>query len=82
MSIDLSGYDPADPEAQQNPFPHYARLRRDNPVFLHPELQVYFVARYDTVREVLADPHTYSSKLSNAASMPSDPQTLVKLARP
>jgi cytochrome P450 len=77
----FSGYDPADPGSQQNPFPHYATLRSQAPVYQHPKTGVYFVSRYSTVREVLADPVTYSSRFSNAASMPDDPQLLAKIGK-
>ncbi len=77
----LSGYDPTDPAAQQDPFPHYAALRRDAPVYQHPKSGVYFVSRYDTVREVLADPTTYSSQFSNAATMPNNPELLRELGK-
>jgi cytochrome P450 len=76
-----SGYDPADGAAQQNPFPHYARLRREAPVYRHPDSGVLFISRYDTVRTVLADPVVYSSRQSNAATMPDDPELLGKLAK-
>jgi cytochrome P450 len=77
----LAGYDPADPAAQQDPFPHYRTLRREAPVYRHPKTGVYFVSRYATVREVLADPVTYSSRFSNAATMPDDPALLAELGR-
>jgi cytochrome P450 len=79
MSFDLENYDPADPALQQNPFPHYARLRREAPVFRHPKSGTYFVSRYDTVREVLGNPGLFSSRRSNAATLPSDPAVLKRL---
>ena len=73
---EFSGYDPEDPGSQQDPFPHYATLRSEAPVYQHPKSGVYYVSRYSTVREVLADPVTYSSKFSNAATMPDNPELL------
>lgn len=40
-------YDPLDPRVQQNPYPYYAKLRRDEPVKWLPRLQAFSVARYD-----------------------------------
>jgi cytochrome P450 len=77
----FAGYDPSDPAAQQDPFPHYAVLRREAPVYRHPKSGVYFVSRYHAVREVLADPVTYSSKFSNAATVPNNPELLGKLGK-
>ncbi len=77
----FTGYDPGDPSAQQDPFPHYQRLRKEAPVYQHPKTGVYYVSRYSTVREVLADPVTYSSRLSNAATMPDNPAVLAELGR-
>ena len=69
--VDLSNYHPMDPATQQDPFPHYALLRSEAPVFRHPELGLYFVSRLDTVRQVLGDTETFSSRFSNAATAPS-----------
>ena len=78
---EFSGYDPEDPGSQQDPFPHYATLRSEAPVYQHPKSGVYYVSRYSTVREVLADPVTYSSKFSNAATMPDNPELLGELGK-
>ncbi len=77
----FSGFDPGDPSAQQNPFPHYQRLRKEAPVYRHPKTGVYYVSRYATVRTVLADPVTYSSRFSNAATMPENPAVLAELGK-
>jgi cytochrome P450 len=66
--VDLANYHPMDPATQQDPFPYYARLRAEAPVFRHPALGIYFVSRLDTVRQVLAEPATFSSRFSNAAT--------------
>ena len=67
----LEGYDPMAPAVQQDPFPHYAALRREAPVFRHPKTGIYFVSRLDTVRAILADTGTFSSRMSNAATQSS-----------
>lgn len=54
-------YDPLDPCVQQNPYPYYAKLRRDEPVKWLPRLQAFSVARYDDVAAVLRDGQLFSS---------------------
>ena len=68
--IDLATYDPMDRDIQQCPFPHYAALRDHGPLFLHQQTGMYFVSRLDTMRVVLRDTETFSSKFSNAGTMP------------
>jgi cytochrome P450 len=66
--VDLETYNPLDPAVQQNPFPSYATLRRKAPVFRHPLTGIYFVSRYSTVKHVLGDTGTFSSRMANAVS--------------
>jgi cytochrome P450 len=56
------GSRPTGPPFGQNPYPYYARLRRDSPVFRTPgTAAVYLVSRYAGVSAVLSDPETFSS---------------------
>ncbi len=71
MTSDLSNYDPMDPATQQDPFPHYALLRREAPAFRHPKTGLFFVSRLDTVRQVLADTTTFSSNMASGDTPPS-----------
>ena len=66
----LASYDPTDPAVQQNPFPHYAALREQAPVWRGPG-GIYFVSRHDAVVEVLRQPNTFSSQWGNSAGAPS-----------
>lgn len=45
-----------------DPFPMYKSLRNSQPVYHVAEMNMYYVTRYDLVREVLRDTATYSSK--------------------
>jgi cytochrome P450 len=76
--IDLTTYDPMEPSIQQCPFPHYAALRREAPVYHHPLTGMYFVSRLDTVSEVLRDTDTFSSKMSNRGTVGS-PETMARV---
>jgi len=66
VDVDLANYDPMDRAVQQCPFPHYAALRAATPVFHHPQTGLYFVSRLDTIKAVLRDTETFSSRFSNA----------------
>ncbi|WP_409329665.1 cytochrome P450 [Trujillonella humicola] len=63
--------DPYDPDFQQSPFPTYARLRREAPVFPVPGHGWYAVTRMDLVRAALRDPVTYAN--SGVAGRRSEP---------
>ena len=78
-AIDLTRYDPMEREVQQDPFPYYAALRRDAPVFKHPITGIYFVSRLDTVNDVFADPGRFSSQFSNTGTMPGSSEMIEQL---
>ncbi|MGW2288717.1 cytochrome P450 [Streptomyces phaeochromogenes] len=46
----------------QDPYPAYARLRREAPVWWCEEQSAWLVSRYDDVRSVLLDAQSYSNK--------------------
>lgn len=50
-----------DPETLQNPYPFFARLRNEAPVFLEPDYGVYLVSRYDDVTTVAKNPDVFSA---------------------
>lgn len=49
-------YNPFHPDFLRDPYPHYARLRRQAPVYRHPVFGVVYLTRYDDVLGVLRDP--------------------------
>ena len=61
MNIDISSFNPFDPETPQCPFPHYAKMREEQPVLKVVGLGIHMVTRHDLVMQVLRDPQTYSS---------------------
>lgn len=61
MTIDISNFNPFDPETLQCPFPHYAKMREEQPVLKVEGLGIHMVTRHDLVMQVLRDPQTYSS---------------------
>src|SRR5690606_15539832 len=56
-----AAYDPLNPAITANPYPHYAVLRKEEPVKWLESLQGFAVARWDDVMTVLTDSKTFSS---------------------
>jgi cytochrome P450 len=56
-------FDPSAPELVEDPYPAYARLRREAPVLHLLADDVWAVSRYADVAAILRDPATYSSKV-------------------
>lgn len=54
-------YNPLDPAVTANPYPHYAKLRAEEPVKWLDMMQGFAVSRWDDVEEVLGDGKTFSS---------------------
>ena len=67
--VDYTRYDPFAPEMQQNPFPWYAALRENAPVWKHPGSGIVFVSRHSNVSQILADTTTYSSRFASQPTM-------------
>jgi cytochrome P450 len=65
----IARFDPFTPEAIADPYPHYRRLRDEAPVCWLPDLNAWFVARYDDVATVVHDPATFSSAAGMGALM-------------
>jgi cytochrome P450 len=45
----------------RDPFPAYAQLLREQPIYFDPAVGFYVVSRYEDIRRILMDPKTYSS---------------------
>ena len=46
----------------EDPYPALARLRRDAPVHLYPELDTFLISRYHDVRDISRNPELWSVK--------------------
>lgn len=70
-----SEFNPFHGEQLADPYPFYARARREEPVFYSPMLGMWYVTRYDDIVTVARDPVRFCS--SESVSMPLDytPQT-------
>ncbi len=56
-----------------DPFPAYARMRADNPVFYDPQTHHWNVFRYEDVQRVLSDYETFSSQFAGDPNDPTQP---------
>jgi cytochrome P450 len=54
-------YDPYDVELNINPFPVFARIREEAPLYYNPELDFYALSRYDDVNKAVIDHETFIS---------------------
>ena len=55
-------YNPFDPAVRRDPYPVYARLRAEAPVFRNDALGISFVSRYHDVFTILKSPAAFSSR--------------------
>ena len=76
--LDLRTFNPFDPQTLQCPWPHYAKMRAEEPVLHIESLGMYFVTRHDLVSEVIRDVTTYSSLFGNT-SMPLPAEARAKM---
>lgn len=54
-------FNPFDDATRRNPFPLYARARREHPVYPHPGFPIVSVFRYADIQAILKDPETWSN---------------------
>lgn len=70
QAVDLQTYNPLDRKVQQDPFPYYAELRRQAPVFRHEASGLYFISSMDAILDVLSAPTLFSSRASKPDTPP------------
>jgi len=54
-------FDPLDPDYLADPYPLYARFRREAPIFYAPKIDFWVVSRYEDMQNILKDPETFSN---------------------
>lgn len=54
-------YDPFDPAVISDPYPAYARLRDEHPVYYNERMNFYVLSRYDDIFHALRKPQLFSS---------------------
>ncbi|WP_459800202.1 cytochrome P450 [Herbidospora sp. RD11066] len=70
-------FDPLSPEQLADPYPLYARLRREAPVFYSEAHGLWVVSRYEDVLAVVRDTETFSSQNAVRASVRPLPQPVL-----
>ncbi len=59
-----------DPRFVRDPYPFLARARLDAPIFQLPGMNLWLVTRYEDVRKILRDPHTFSNANTQGTVVP------------
>ncbi len=76
----LDQVNPFDPELLQDPYPYFAQLREEAPVYRHPATGVVSVATYDLIMEVNRQPLVFSNdfgaQLRSGAPTQQDPEEM------
>jgi cytochrome P450 len=68
-------FDPRTVAVQQCPFPYYARLRQESPVYFEPHTGWWFVTRHEDVVSAFGRPDALSSRVGQyLRPAPSDPE--------
>ena len=63
MMKSLAQFDPFDPEVIENPYPFFAALRREAPLYELPNKAYYLITRHEDVTRAVMDIETFSSNL-------------------
>lgn len=76
-------YDPLAPQMLEDPYPHYAKLQREHPIFWHEGMQSWVVTRYRDCLKVLRDHTTFSVDWNNTGvEVPPSRQNLQSMDPP
>jgi len=78
MSEELDPYGLLSSEALENPYPVYARLRNEAPVYFSPVLQCWLLTRYQDVIGAFRDPRL-SSRLTSSYGRHLPPEILASI---
>ena len=78
VDVDLQSYGLFDPHIQQCPWPYYAKMRTDAPVFAVPGTDYFLVTRYDLVADISKSYEDWSNQFGNA-SLPVDKELGARL---
>ncbi len=62
MSCPLHAFDPFDARYLADPYAVYAQLHAEQPVFYSESLGYWVVTRYDDIKQILRDAHSYASR--------------------
>jgi cytochrome P450 len=74
-------FNPLESPHLENPYPLYARARREAPVFFSPLFATWVVTRYEDVHAILRDPRRFSSSYLFRTPVDPPPDVLAMLAQ-
>jgi cytochrome P450 len=74
-------FNPLESPYLENPYPLYARARREAPVFYSPLFATWVVTRYEDVHAILRDPRRFSSSYLFRTPVDPPPDVLAMLAQ-
>jgi cytochrome P450 len=75
------GFDPLDPDYLEDPYPYFARCRREAPEFYAPKIDFWVVSRYEDTLQIVKDPETFSNVRVQEPLFPLTSGALEKLKR-
>lgn len=70
-------YRPFDESVRADPYPHYARLRADFPIYRSDDPEAWVVSRHEDVLHVLKSPELFSSDAMSTVMMGVDPRAMM-----
>jgi cytochrome P450 len=74
-------FDPLAPDYLADPYPYYARFRKEAPVFYAPKIDFWVVSRYEDIVEIVKDPEAFSNKRVQEPLQPLTPEALEQLKK-
>ncbi|CAA9442787.1 MAG: hypothetical protein AVDCRST_MAG37-1526 [uncultured Rubrobacteraceae bacterium] len=72
-------FDPLDESFIANPYPHFARFRREAPIFYAPKIGFWVVSRYEDILKIVKDSDAYSNARVQEPMQPLTPEATQKL---
>jgi len=62
-SVKAEEFNPLDQKIQGCPYPYYTAMRNECPVFQSPQTGMYYVTKYDDIRDIKRQPDIFSSNM-------------------
>jgi cytochrome P450 len=78
----ITGYDPYSPVALDDPYPFYAWLREEAPLYFPPQHGFAIVSRYEDVVAVARNPQDFSSAKGIGPAVVDDTRNMIELDPP
>jgi cytochrome P450 len=72
-------FDPLAPDYLEDPYPYYARFRRETPIFYAPKIDFWVLSRYEDIMGIVQDPESFSNARVQEPLHPLTPKALEKL---